>query len=51
MVSKEADALRGGGPGRGPGDGLRARQSRCRLGLGDALQIPKENCAGALWVF
>ena len=29
----------------------RASQPSCRLGLGDALQLPKEDIAGAVWLF
>ena len=32
----------------GPGQGLRADQSPCGLGLGNALQLPKEDLAGAM---
>ena len=35
--------------GAGPGEGIRAGQSRCGLGLGDAPRLPKEDLAGALW--
>ena len=39
--------------GHGPGEGLRAGQSSCGVGLGDALQLPKEDLAGAVqtWPF
>ena len=33
------------GLGAGPGEGLRAGQSSCGVGLGDALQFPKEDLA------
>ena len=39
------------GLGSGPGEGLRARQPPCGFGLGEALQLPKSDFAGALWVF
>ena len=38
------------GLGRGPGEGLRAGQSSCGVGLGDALQLPKEDLASAVRV-
>ena len=38
------------GPGAGPREGLGAGQSSCGLGLGDALELPKEGLAGAMWV-
>ena len=37
------------GIGAGPGEGLRAGQSRCGVGLANALQLPKEDVAGAVW--
>ena len=37
--------------GAGSGEGLRAGQSTSGLGLGDVLQLPEEDLAGALWVF
>ena len=36
------------GFGSGPGEGLRACQPPCGLGLRDAFQLPKENLAGAV---
>ena len=33
-----------------PGEGFRARQPPCGVGLGDALQLPMEDLAGALWI-
>ena len=33
------------------GEGLGASQLPCGLGLGDALQLPKKDLAGTLWVF
>ena len=39
------------GLGLGPDEGLRARQPPCGLGLGVVLQLPKEDLAGAVWVF
>ena len=39
------------GLGLGLGEGLRASQPACGLCLGDALQLPKKDLAGALWVF
>ena len=41
----------GSGSGAGPGEGIGAGQSPCGVGLGDALQLPKEDLADALWVF
>ena len=38
------------GLGLGLGEFLRAGQSPCGVGLGDALQLPEEDTAGALWV-
>ena len=38
------------GIGLGPGEGLRAGQSSCGVGLGDALQLPKEDLASAVRV-
>ena len=38
------------GLGLGLGEGLRAGQSPCGVVLGDALQLPEEDTAGALWV-
>ena len=38
------------GLGPRPGEGIRAGQPSCGLGLGDALQLSKEDLAGALWV-
>ena len=38
------------GLGPGPGEGLRTSQSPCNLGLGNALQLPKEDVAGAVWL-
>ena len=38
------------GPGLGPGEGFRASQPPCGVGLGDALQLPKEDIAGAIRV-
>ena len=40
-----------GGVGSGPGEGFRARQPPCGLGLGDALQLANEDLAGAFLVF
>ena len=40
-----------GGPGSEPGGGTRAGRSPCGVGLGDALQLPEEGLAGAVWVF
>ena len=37
------------GLGPGPGEGLRAGESPCGVGVGNALQFPKEDLAGALW--
>ena len=39
--------------GVGPrlGEGLRASQPLCGLGLVDTLQFPKEDLVGALWLF
>ena len=37
------------GPGAGPGEVIRVSQSPGGVGLGDALQLPKEDIAGALW--
>ena len=34
----------------GPGEGSSAGQSSCGVGLGDALQLPKEDIAGAVWL-
>ena len=34
----------------GLGEGLRARQSSCGLGLGNALQLPKQDLASAVRV-
>ena len=39
-----------GGLGSGLGEGLRARQPSGGLGLGNALQLPKKDLAGALWI-
>ena len=39
------------GLGSEPGEGLRAGQSSCGVGLGDALQLPKEDLASAVRVF
>ena len=39
-----------GSPGLGLGEGLRAGQSPCGVGLGDALQLPEEDIAGVMWV-
>ena len=39
-----------GGLVSGPGEGLRAGQSSCCVGLGDALQLPKEDLASAMRV-
>ena len=39
------------GPGAGPCEGIRASQPTDGLGLGDALQLPKEDVAGAVWSF
>ena len=39
-----------GGLGSVPGERLRARQPPCGLAQGDALQLPKEDLAGALRV-
>ena len=41
---------RSGGLGAGPGEGLRAGQSPCGLGFGDALQLPKKDLASAVRV-
>ena len=41
--------LGSGGPG--PGEGLREGQSSCGVGPDNALQFPKKDIAGALWVF
>ena len=38
------------GFGLGLGDGLRSGQSSCGVGLGDALQLPKEGLASAVRV-
>ena len=40
-----------GGPGSGPGEGLRAGQSSCGGGLGDAFQLPKKDLASAIRAF
>ena len=37
-------------PGAGPGEGIWACQPPSGAGLGNALQLPKEHLAGALWV-
>ena len=37
-----------GSSSRRPGEGLRASQSPCGVGLGNALQLPKEDIGGAL---
>ena len=34
----------------GPGKGFRPSQSPCGVGLGDALQLPEEDVAGAMRV-
>ena len=34
------------GPGYGSGEGIRAGQYPCGVGLGDALLLPKEDAAG-----
>ena len=39
-----------GGLGSGPGEGLRAGQPSCAVGVGDALQLPKEDLASAVRV-
>ena len=39
-----------GGIGPGPGEGLGKGQSPCGAGLGDALQLPKKDIAGAMRV-
>ena len=39
------------GLGSGRGEGLRAGQSPCCVGMGDALQFPKEDFAGAMRAF
>ena len=41
---------RSGGFGTGPSEGLRACELPGGLGLGDALQVPNEDLADALWV-
>ena len=38
------------GSGAGLGKGFRASQSPCGVGLGDALQLPEEDVAGAMRV-
>ena len=40
-----------GSLGLGLGDGFRTSGPPCGLGLGDALQLPKRDIAGAVWVF
>ena len=40
----------GCGLGSGPGEGIRASQPSCDLGLGDALQLRKEDLTGAVWL-
>ena len=42
---------RGCGLGAGPCEGIRASQLSCGLGLGDALQLPKEGLAGVVRLF
>ena len=37
--------------GCGPGEDFSENQSPCGLGLGNADQLPKEDLAGAGWVF
>ena len=37
--------------GSGPGEGLRAREPPCGVGLGDALRFPKEDLASAVRLF
>ena len=51
QISSSGRRFGSGSLGSGPGEGLQARHPTCGLGLGDALQFPKEDLAGALWVF
>ena len=44
------EELGSSGPGAGPGEGLRAGQFSCGVDLGDALQLPKKDIAGAVWL-
>ena len=39
------------GFGSGPGEGIRASQPSCGLGLGDSFQLPKEDLEGAVRLF
>ena len=51
QISSSTRRFRSGGLGSsGSGEGLRACQFPSGLGLGDALLLPKENLAGAMWV-
>ena len=50
MEKSKSRRSRGCGLGAGPCEGIRASQPSCGLGLGDALQLPKEDLAGAVRV-
>ena len=51
MEEQKSRRSRGCGLGAGPCEGTRASQPSCGLGLGDALQLLKEDIAGAVRLF
>ena len=50
QISSRRRRFGSSGLGAGAGEGIRVGPSPCGLCQGDALQLPKEDLAGAMWV-